>query len=243
MPLIRAQVILNKLSGIPADAVTNKWDFHVGSAVTSTDYDEIHNRLVTFYNAINGLLGQSLAIAANSHRIKQYLFADDATVPSGSHLLLDPITPMGPPKRDATWTLTNKGNGQLPAECAAVLTFEAGSRLVSEEVGATRPASRRRGRVYIGPLHDTVKVADGVTGEQFILGTSRTTILTAAQALQSGLAGLTNPIAHVVFSGADNSARVVTDYSMNDEFDTMRKRGPKAKTRVRVPAVAVALGA
>jgi len=64
-------------------------------------------------------------------------------------------TPHGSPVHTVSWTLAAAGGiagTNLPAEVCIVGSFHTDLAGILERDGDTRPASRRRGRVYLGPL-------------------------------------------------------------------------------------------
>lgn len=231
--VVRAQVVLNKKSGLVRDAVTNTWHFNAGGSVSAADLTAIGDQLVNFYSAINAYLSNTLSLVANAHVIKLTDLGDYDAPPN-------PESPQGPPDVNRTWTLVGSGAASLPTEVAATLTLEAGSRSVSEEVGSTRPAARRRGRIFIGPLTTSVISAQATTQEPLLSDAFRTAVLDAAVAMSTALAALTNPVAVGVLSKANNAVHNVVNYSMDNAFDTIRSRGNRASNRVRSAAIVVA---
>jgi hypothetical protein len=70
-------------------------------------------------------------------------------------------------------------------------------------------------------------------------------ILNAATAMAASLAADTQPVAHVIFSGQNGTAAQVKTYSVDDAFDTIRRRGARATVRqtAAVASYPLALGA
>jgi hypothetical protein len=242
MSLIRAQAVIKRRSLIPRDNITNTWHLNAGNESTTDDLVEVGARLATFYQAISGYLHPVISDAALIHEIKVTRRAatsafGNVTEPSGV------IPPSGPADHVKTFTMSGSGTGLLPAEVAAVLTLEAGSTTFSEEVGATRPAARHRGRIFIGPLGNSAMIQDGTTLEVHLDPTFRTQIFNAFQALSNGLTALANPIQIGVYSPALFQVNGVTHVSMDNAPDIIRSRGVRATNRVRQTVGAAVLAA
>ncbi len=233
MKIIRAQVVLNRRSLIPRDAVTNVWDFIAGEFAPTEDLQAVRDALVAFYVGIGNRLANTLSTSPNVNRIKVWHMGDLSNFAEISAI-------QGPPNLDSTWTLTAVGANAAPAELAATLTLEAGSRLVPEEIGNTRPAARRRGRKYLGPLSLSAFSADA-TNEMLIDNVVRDEILADASAMATTLRNLTNPIVPAVLSKTAQDARALTAFSMDNAPDVVRSRGVRATNRVRVDLPSVAL--
>lgn len=236
MSIARVQVVLNKKSGIPRDAVTNTYHVDAGVQVSEPDYDGIVTAFAALYNSLgtDNILALTLSRAASAHRIK---ISNLGEWPGG------PITPAGPPDRDSAFTIGGAGSSAYPAPVAIAVTLEAGSERHSQQVGATRPAARRRGRVYLGPIGSLVVAHDSLTSEAYLDAGIRTTILNRFTTLQSQLAALAAPVALTVLSRTGQLNTPVEDFSIDDSFDTIRRRKVRARSRVRASAVPVALGA
>jgi hypothetical protein len=156
-----------------------------------------------FYNAIRGSF--SNLVTLGGHQFKAYRYADP---------------PPRAPFFESTWALATTPTGApLPTEVACCLSFEGVQ--ASGQIQA-----RRRGRVFIGPLATSVMGADGrpTTSSITNLGAA------AKDLFDAGL--LAGDWRWSVFSRANNSGIPVDAGWVDNEFDTQRRRGRKATSRV-----------
>jgi hypothetical protein len=114
----------------------------------------------------------------------------------------------------------------LPLECCGVLSFRAdyGS---DEEFGTrTRPRASDRGRTYLGPLTTQALGISSDTDPLPIISFQLVNYaLLGLSALQGALAA--QSFALGVWSRKLAACRPVKDIAMNQEWDTLRKRGDK----------------
>ena len=108
----------------------------------------------------------------------------------------------------------------FPNEVAACLSYHA-----AKLSGAIQ--ARRRGRIYLGPLN-TSTGSITPTGDSRPNATFRAAVLSAAgyAALQLAAAGAT----WAVYSPTANTAVKIDVFSIDDAFDTQRRRGMAATT-------------
>lgn len=148
---------------------------------------------------------------------------------------INPVQVLGPPF--ATRLITIPGTpptGGFPAEVASCLTYHADLNGIPERgPNNTRPASSRRGRIYLGPLTGASGVANATTGWTTVATNFRDTALGAAGQFLKGEAGNAS-WQWVVFSKKNWEVHDVKGAWMNDAFDTQRRRGqdPTVKTSV-----------
>ena len=108
----------------------------------------------------------------------------------------------------------------LPNEVAVCLSYHAAPPVVP----------RRRGRIYIGPLNlNATTAATTSTVPPRPTLAFRTRLATAGAFLRS------NAVGWAVRSEASDGYSMITDGWVDDEFDTMRKRGPDSTSRVLFP--------
>lgn len=212
-----AVVHLPARSGITADETQNVWAFTTPGSDEATDLAAIHDRLQTFYRAVQGILSPQLGSAP---QIKIY----DAT---NALELSPPADILGAPVavQDFTWSGGFSGTA-LVEEAAITLSFRGsyGSRV---EFGpGTRPRAHVRGRIFLGPLNTTPLTVDATTGRTLISSGVRTTITTAAAALRSA-----GDVTWSVWSRRDKAFYAVTVGWVDNAFDTQRRRGPAATAR------------
>lgn len=218
MGYCRALVELNRDTLIPEDLVVNTWHFITPGSVADAAADLTVN-IDAFYTSIGSLLASSLT---GTGTIKYYDMEDP-----------EPRSPV------ATGSVVfTTANNSLPGEVALVLSFQ--GPLVS---GANQ--SRRRGRLFIGPLGTAV--AEASTGDVRPTASARNTLVTAAEALMddTSLPGLIWTVFSPTTAGPapwsegalEDAMTTVTNGWVNDAFDTMRSRGlrPSARTIFPVP--------
>lgn len=222
MTVAKAQVILPFKTGLPEDVVVNTWSFNAaGVDLSGVDALSIADALVTFYGAIDVFLSNALSAVANAAQVRVY------DVTSSGPGAEDDV--LGSPDLVLPFTLTTAANG-LPAEVAACLSFNGVLTDIPEEDGITRPASRRRGRVYLGPIASGATDTDS-SGRVLIAPAFITAALDAVVAMHDSLEAELTPIMHSVYSPTENVSFNVVRYFMDNAFDTMRGRGVKRTTR------------
>jgi hypothetical protein len=121
-----------------------------------------------------------------------------------------PNTPVGEAVRNTALTPTS----YVPRELALCLSYYA-------EVNSPR----RRGRLYVPPVY----MAAGPETPTVRPNSAWRTKVAALVPILAGLGGV--DVDWVVFSRRDNVARKVTNWFIDDEWDTMRSRGLRSTTR------------
>lgn len=154
--LLRAQVVLTHKDGFPRDNVSMNYWFAVDG-----DLDvlaaEVADRCISVFNevvsprtqALGYNISQSISTTGNRVRVYEY---DEGT---GERLSFEGA----PPVADVTWEIT-PGVGRnaadpYPAEVACCASFRSLSGAVFGGGVLTAPMARRRGRVFVGPLAPT----------------------------------------------------------------------------------------
>lgn len=221
--LMRAQVSIPLDSGIPEDAVMNVWHFD-GDDSEEDDaayHSCVMDLLTDFYNAVDGVIfGQNVASPAT---VKIYDMRDP--------------TPRVP-EFTGTIAIAPLASGidlTLPNEVAICLSFQA-----TPTSGVNQ--ARRRGRVYLGPIH--YAAAEMVGSQARPTAAARTAIADAAEAM---LAGAPLPVAvgsvkWAIYSPTTDLTGTVDD-AFNDvvsgwvdnSFDTQRRRGGAPSSRTLWP--------
>lgn len=216
--------VMHNKTGLPADDVINDWAFHFTNPLSQANMDIVFQFIDDFFNvgdgvlqAVGGYIGDSIDRAA-THQMDFY------KIQAGN---------LGAPVYSVPWLgpIAAGVNTNLPSEVAAVASFHATLVGLSEEVGTTRPRARRRGRVYIGPL--TTEVYSQIEDNPR-LNAAFTDALRFAMA---ELRDATNTtfgagFGWSVWSRADQTLRPVVGGWTDDAFDTQRRRGVLANTRV-----------
>lgn len=219
-----ARVTLKSTTGLPADNITNDFAFSMDDelAPSSGDLSACATNLYDFYTHNN-----------NTHQIAYYLGAVDRTyfdVKFWSIVVGDLGSPIGDVVTSGGGTITAAGaSAGLPAEVAACLSFHGDLTDVPLETdgGTVRPAARRRGRVYIGPLNTTANDTAGYTrlssGFQNDIAASASVLIDDSTA---------DGMHWCVWSRMDTVLYPVVGGFVDNEFDTQRRRGSKATGRV-----------
>lgn len=223
------KVILPRVTGVPKDQSNNDFVFNLGAAALDEDAVAMLLPVVTaFYNT------------AGIGATQQVAFYIGAQVPRGVPVqvhfyqvgALDGSVPMGPPRYIRTFTLgaQGAGGGAFPSEVALVGSYHAENALVPEHGTGpggvkTRPKARYRGRIYLGPLGNAA--GDLSTGEH------RPNV-----AIMADLKGAMETLAVAdvgwsVWSRVDATLRLVIGGWVDNSWDTQRRRGPEATSRVQ----------
>jgi hypothetical protein len=230
MALKRAQCYFQGLSGLPEDRFVNDiWFDSTSISLSDADADTFRDAWALFFNDV---ITDTLADFMSD----QIDRSADACVIN----FYDGLTP-GPPEKIRTWTLNAIGAVQsLPNEVAYCLSFAASTAGVAETAAnpspppaTIRPASRRRGRIYLGPLN--VGVLGTESGDVKPHADFQARVGAGAGAFAGTL--FLSSIPWVVYSKADDFFRDVSQVWTDDAFDTQRRRGmkPSAKTYVIGP--------
>lgn len=216
------EVVLTNLSGFAKDDVINTFAFSTPTDPPSTaEADDATNALIAFYNtvpsghnAIAGVIGPTISRASLACFMKSYNI--------GGHL---DGSPHGSPFRSIAWTLGAMvaGAKPLPTEVAAAITFHSDYGSDPEFAPGTRPRARDRGRVYIGPLTQSVVDNNAPVNRPFVSQSTRETLVTQAAALRDDSA-----TTWCVWSRAAAALKAVTKIWVDDAFDSQRRRGEKA---------------
>jgi hypothetical protein len=231
MPIL-AQVEFTASTGMPADNFINTFAF-ITPAGFNPALGAIQAGLDSFYNGQNGAnpkvagyISDSASRAAGGITYRLY---DIAGALGGG--------PTGSPVATSTGTLA-AGLGQIPMpdEVAMCLTLRGSDALTSPVeapdgsdpgIAPDRPRSRKTGRVYIGPLTQGA----ATSGPPPRPATNFQTVLLDAGERMFDLL-FPQSILWSVWSRTDATLRSLTSISVDDAFDTQRRRGPAATSRV-----------
>lgn len=233
-------VTLFSVTGLPEDAVQNT--FCIGTSPgTLAEQNDVRGHFQDFYNfehdvpssASNFAVGEHLSPAI-SRTANPYI--DITPIPFAR-----PVPPagLGSPEYSSEFPndlIAPNNTTALPSEVAMCMSLRADYGTRQEEApddgdadGAIeRPRSRRRGRVYIGPLN--AGVVDASSGVPRVAAIARETLTLAAKKLDDaleamGLGGL------YIFSREDWAAVKATHVWVDDAFDIQRRRGEGPTTR------------
>lgn len=236
---VKSVVSMERNSFLPEDRVVNTfyWFWSGVADPVSTDYDDLRDRLVFFYNSLH--LAQTADIAS---RISEAMSRVGSANKIYFYSVPDEITPAiwGSPVATRSWTLDAAAAGTpLPSEVACVLSFHGDLTDVPETQAnpspppaIIRPASRQRGRIYLGPLQSGMGVEDSVSHE-FVPGS---TFLSDVALAATRLATPFSDWEWRVQSNADQNNFPVVGGFIDGEFDTQRRRGFSTNNRVTFTA-------
>lgn len=202
---IKATVSIPYRNVSPTNVAVNVWSFQV----PADDIEfllGIQAYLSTFYVAINDWMSPLLNCA--NANIKMYRRLD--AQPQAP--IFDNIGSFG---------IDNQTNEPLPEEVAVVMSFRG-------PLESGQAAARRRGRVFLGPMGSQI-VEPGANGRAVVAADFIDTVITATIDAEAELVGA--GAHHCVWSKLDQEGYVVTDYWMDNAFDTQRRRGPDSSFR------------
>lgn len=146
----------------------------------------------------------------------------------------DHTVPMGSPIATETYSVSHaaaSGSAPMPEECALVLSYHGLLTGIPEFVGRTRPAARRRARMFMGPFNTSAlginATQDAVIGNQCQAD--------FAQAFNASFLNELNPSA-IVWSRTSNEAFQAVGCSVDSLWDTRKHRGDRrTATKTSVP--------
>lgn len=226
--VIEIVVSIPHASGITADRDNNVFHFVHDVVLTEAAGNALFDALEAFYNGgaapapLSSWFSKSVDRGATKAGMKLYRTGD-----------LTGHTIFGPPTMVRSWTIGAGENvNPLPDEVAVCLSFHANLAGVPETLAGppiTRPASRRRGRIFYGPMINSMVSPDGATQEPNVNIGLQLALLAAANQLSISSAAAGPEWA--VWSKADAQARPVVGAFVDNAFDTQRRRGNEASSR------------
>lgn len=199
MALYRATVIIKAVTNVIEDASTNTYHF---DANTLGDLAAASSALQTCYQAMR--THYSNLMAQNGHEIKWYRLSDPE--------------PRAPVRLDTFNFSTAPSIAPIPTEVAMCVSFQG---VASSGV----PQSRRRGRIYFGPLNTNAIGADA-----YLTSTVRTAAVNAWGALLDASQAATE-WKWAVYSTVNGTGVNVDNGWVENAFDTQRRRGRRATIR------------
>lgn len=204
----------------------NTWyvQWNGGGAPTLADLDHILGVIKGFYHTPDGshgftverFLGPRVTTDVNAQAAIMYLLPD-----APGHT--------GPPVRELDWTRDSIPNVPLPEQLAVAVSYHADLTGIPEHAGTARPASRRKGRFFVGPLSTQSLGAGEVDGHVTVNGQFIDTLKGRASVVVSSLLGTT--WSWVVFSKSTWTAQVVEGGWVDDRFDIIRRRADAERNK------------
>lgn len=212
------------------DNCSNDFYFEATGAGPDIDLDAVVSpttAIQSFYN--NTVSGQSAALGS-------YISPKMDRSTNGSLIAYYDVTthldgsPAGSPIRTVSWTLTTStASSYLPPGCSACMGYRGDYDSDLEHVGNTRPRSRDRGRIYLGPL---TSVANGGAGG-LIVDPFKTDYLLQFNAIaRLHNVGETNQFNLVQWSRRSARVKAVTFYALNEGISYTRLRADENVNRV-----------
>lgn len=198
MGTYRVMSVMFPTSGIAKDASTNTWHFNdTGEIIPGAT---VRDHWQTFMRAISTLFPST--VAQTGHTLRIYDLADP-----------EPRAPI----YDGTWSFSGApGGAAAPPELCIVTSFQA-----TRESGVLQ--SRRRGRLYLGPLKASVVDVGRISP------TDQGTIATATKGLVDNLYASGADFA--VYSRVESAAFAVTNGWVDNAVDVQRRRGLTSTAR------------
>jgi hypothetical protein len=203
----RVLAVFQRQSGLPEDVVVNSWAFVVNAGFTP-DPNIFRDVLDAFYSTVHA--GETTSVRDHMH----------PSLTSLSYRIYDlgQLPPREPTIVPSVLWIKPTGS-PLPEECSVVLSFY-----------ADRNLPRKRGRLYIGPL-------DSGTLQSMPDGATRPN-LAVRSAIRAGAINVMNtsqPVGWSVVSQVNASSHIITAGWVDDAYDTQRRRGPAATSRILFP--------
>lgn len=212
---MRFDVVLPYFTNIPKDVAVNTFHFQKLGDWDEAVAENICNGLVDFYN--EAIAGNTLAKylscvikrSSNACTIKGYDLGD-----------AEPR----PPRKVFNWTLgAATGSTTLPLEVACCASYQA-------DRVAGQAQARRRGRLFIGPLDPSANNAGGTSSFPQPATAFVNRLNSGMVELQATFPPLGEAV-WSVFSRKNDDMYNVTNGWVDNDFDTQRRRGPKASSR------------
>jgi len=239
--LVKAVVQLARKTGITADTVDNDFYFSMSDfdEIGATRADNLRDTLTRFYNNVHAPGTVSLA----SHLGDQLDRSSLATIIK-FYSLEEPLSfPLvwGSPKQTRSFTLgTATPSTSLPSEIALCMTYHSDLTDVPETAtnptpppAFIRPASRRRGRIYLGPFNANALVESPTVFEP----TPSTELLNGVAGAGGFIQGDLPPNTQWnVVSQADEQTYDVAGGWVDNAWDSQRRRGNEADARTTFSA-------
>jgi hypothetical protein len=219
MGLLEVVARLPFVGGLERDVSENTFWFSTPGSPDGDNYAEVITNVTQFYNeppsgggsnSIGYYLSSVISRTACELVVRSIDVATGAQLTDNVHSAFT---------LDAAGTTNN-----LPLEVSLCLSFK-GSR-----TGA--PAGRTRGRVYVGPLQTATATTGGAA---YPIPTTTFVNLLAAKADDVKGVGEGGECPWVIYSRSDREVAIVEGGWIDNEWDTQRRRGVAANSRVIWP--------
>jgi hypothetical protein len=217
-------------TGLPADDSVNSFYFKTASTITTANMAALIGVIDSFYAVaptghglnVGGYYSNDRDPGSGKVRYDVYHLPAARTVgPKGFPAYGPPIYHL-----NTTWVPNAGSTTAQPDQVAMCLSYHS-------DYTAGPNLKRRRGRIFLGPLN-TVVYANGTgsSSPQSVGSTVRATVLQAAvDFLQTAAEALSFAPRWQVWSPTDWASHDVIQASVDDRFDTQRRRLEKASIR------------
>lgn len=212
MPHVQVIVNFPFKTGIARDVAQNVFNFDAPGVDVTAELTAITGALADFYTEDVGGIDINSRMSPFIERGACFFRIVEVNTATGEWV--------GDPT-DTGFTMTATTGSSLPLEVAAVVSWSANET-------ASMPAARKRGRNYIGPL-TTQTLTDTSEGRPTIISSFQELLLDRTKNLVDTLADVDIPMC--VWSRADAVLRPILSGSVDNEFDTQRRRGVAATGR------------
>lgn len=218
MSILLIQHCFQGKSGMPKDRFINTFHGVTVPDPLTVDLQAMCDAVLGFYDSSSHGLTSYLSpwCAGDGRNVKIYNLDDEK-----------PRAPIFEFEVTATPPITTSGTG-FPNEVCCCLSYKA--LPVSGQV-----ASRRRGRIYIGPLN-TATGSITPPGDSRPAPAFQNRLLGAAQACWGELADA--GFIWSVYSPTNDAAVAIATFTVDDAFDTQRRRGFDPTAQLSIAAVA-----
>lgn len=234
MPILQLVAQLPTFGGLPADRVENVVNIGFLGNATVPEIASCITEFGNFYDTAGGV-GQVAAVGTYISEVIQRT-ANGCTIYAYETSDLTGQTDFGSPVGSGTFTMPNATNGtQYPEEVCVALSMHGDlTDIPQTEPNPTpppatiRPAARRRGRIYVGPLGASA----GTDGAQSVRPSA-----TFMADLGKAFAKFCNEVLLqtsgnvCVWSKADGAWYAVVGGFVDNAWDTQRRRGLSASAR------------
>lgn len=230
-----ARAVLPYTSGLPSDVCVNDLAFGFSGTPSGSDLTALMVDVENFY---------SLPATGETFPTSYYLanILDRDTNAARVDIYEIPDTPgdLGSPVASDTFSLGSDiaSADDYPYECAVALSFAADlTGIPEEEVNPSpppatiRPRSRRRGRIFLGPLCKAGSTASG----ELRVGSSQTGLWVKDAQEFLGAGADSDGWTWSVWSRTDWTLYPIVTAWVDNTYDTIRARGIPATTRSELP--------
>jgi hypothetical protein len=212
-----------------SDVSVNTWFFNwlgVGEPA-GADWDHLLEVMQPFYNAVH-----SPGINRLAYYMSTRLNRDAGAVLFESYKLPPTPGPTGPPVYSSPMTLAAPGSttaANLPNQLAVCLSYFSDMTGISEHTGTTRPRSRHRGRVFLGPW-SSLALAGVLSGGVEHIAPA---LIQGVQGAGEFLGGAVDAVGFhwAQFSRVDWVGRRVIGGWCDDRWDVQRRRAEEVATK------------